>query len=331
MWSARVQRCTDPPLPHPSLAPSAGLSHFIRRYNYNTNLVASINVLNEAVLSGVKTFVFTSSIAVYGTGRTPLTEDMTPQPEDPYGVSKFAIELDLKAAHEMFGINFVVFRPHNVYGSGQNVADRYRNVIGIFMRQILDGEPMTIFGDGGQTRAFSHISDVGPYVAMAPFNPNARNKVFNVGADQPYTLNELATAVKVAMGAPDHELKHLPPRNEVLHAHSDHARLRCAFGITKAPTSLADGLAEMTKWVLRINKEKDGFKALVFSGIEVAKNMPPSWAAAAKEAAEKEAAAAAAAPAARAAADADAAEEPAADAEAEEKEEAEADAAAAAR
>ena len=226
-----------------------GLSHFIRRYNYNTNLVASVNVLNEAIKTGVKTYVFTSSIAVYGTGRTPLSEDMTPQPEDPYGVSKFAMELDLKAAHEMFGMNFVVFRPHNVYGSGQNVADRYRNVIGIFMRQILEKEPMTIFGDGGQTRAFSHIDDVAPYIAAAPFNPNARNQVFNVGADQPYTLNELAAAVKVAMGVPNHELKHLPPRNEVLHAHSDHTKLRCAFGITKTPTSLSDGLKEMTECV----------------------------------------------------------------------------------
>ena len=298
-----------------------GLSHFIRRYNYNTNLVASVNVLNEAIKTGVKTYVFTSSIAVYGTGRTPLSEDMTPQPEDPYGVSKFAMELDLKAAHEMFGMNFVVFRPHNVYGSGQNVADRYRNVIGIFMRQILEKEPMTIFGDGGQTRAFSHIDDVAPYIAAAPFNPNARNQVFNVGADQPYTLNELAAAVKVAMGVPEHELKHLPPRNEVLHAHSDHTKLRCAFGITKTPTSLADGLREMTEcvapspsercaprapssltppplaptlsralsWVLKINKKEDGFKALVFSNIEVSKNMPPSWAAAAAKAAEAEA------------------------------------------
>jgi UDP-glucose 4-epimerase len=260
-----------------------GLSHFIRGYNYNTNLLASVNVLNEAVKGGTTHYVFTSSIAVYGTGRTPLTEDMTPQPEDPYGVSKFAMELDLKAAHEMFGINFVVFRPHNVYGPGQNVADRYRNVIGIFMRQIMDGEPMTIFGDGGQTRAFSYISDVAPVIAAAPLNPAAKNQVFNVGADQPYTLNELATAVRVAMGVPGHEIKHLPPRNEVLHAHSDHAKLRCAFGETKPPVTLAAGLGEMAAWVAEQSKKR-AFEALVFSDIEVEKNMPPSWAAAAKAA-----------------------------------------------
>ena len=260
-----------------------GLSHFIRGYNYQTNLLASINLLNEAVKGGTTHYVFTSSIAVYGTGRTPLTEDMTPQPEDPYGVSKFAVELDLKAAHEMFGINFVVFRPHNVYGPGQNVADRYRNVIGIFMRQIMDGEPLTIFGDGGQTRAFSYISDVAPVIAAAPLNPAAKNQMFNVGADQPYTLNELASAVRVAMGVPSHEIRHLPPRNEVLHAHSDHAKLRCAFGVTKPPVALATGLAEMATWVAEQSKKR-AFEALVFSDIEVEKNMPPSWAAAAAKA-----------------------------------------------
>lgn len=249
-------------------------------------MVASINVLNEAVKSGVRTFVFTSSIAVYGTGRTPLVEDMTPQPEDPYGVSKFAVELDLKAAHEMFGIDFVVFRPHNVFGTGQNVADRYRNVIGIFMRQILDGEPMSIFGDGLQTRAFSYIDDVAPVIALAPFNPAARNQVFNVGADTPYTLKELATAVRIAMGVPNHEIVFLPPRNEVLHAHSDHTKLRCAFGITAPPVALAEGLQRMAKWVIELNKRQE-FKALVFSDIEVSKKMPPSWAAAAEAAKSK--------------------------------------------
>lgn len=105
--------------------------------------------------------------------------------------------------------------------------------------------------------------------------------MFNVGADQPYTLNELASAVRVAMGVPSHKIRHLPPRNEVLHAHSDHAKLRCAFSVTKPPVALAAGLAEMAAWVAEQSKRR-AFEALVFSNIEVEKNMPPSWAAAAK-------------------------------------------------
>lgn len=122
-----------------------GLSHFIRRYNYQTNLINSVNLIDLAVNLDVECFVFTSSIAVYGTNQLPMTEDMVPRPEDPYGISKYAVELNLEAAHRQFGLNFVVFRPHNVYGEHPNIGDKYRNVIGIFMNQILSGEPLTIF------------------------------------------------------------------------------------------------------------------------------------------------------------------------------------------
>src|ERR1051326_177009 len=141
-----------------------GLSHFIRRFHYRNNLIGTVNLVNEAVKAGTRCFVFTSSIAVYGKGQLPMHEDMIPRPEDPYGISKYAAELDLAAAHEMFGLRYVIFRPHNVYGKHQNFADPYRNVLGIFMSQILRGEPLTIFGDGEQTRAFSHIDDVAPYI-----------------------------------------------------------------------------------------------------------------------------------------------------------------------
>lgn len=252
------------------------MSHFIRGYNYRNNLVASMHVLNAAVNGGTKTFVFTSSIAAYGAGQTPLTETTVPQPEDPYGVAKYAVELDLRAAHEMFGIDFVVFRPHNVYGPGQNVADKYRNVIGIFMRQLLAGEPMTIFGDGSQTRAFSFIDDVAPQIARAPLLAGARNQVFNVGADRAYTLNELAAAVGTAMGAPGAEVRHLPARNEVQHAVSEHSKLRCFYQPEREPVPLDAGLAKMAKWVLELNK-RGAFTPVVFDNVEVDKNMPPSW------------------------------------------------------
>src|ERR1700739_1665023 len=90
-----------------------GLSHFIRRFNYTNNVIGSVNLINAAVNHEVKCFVFTSSIAVYGAGQTPMKEDLTPCPEDPYGIAKFAIEQELKVSHEMFGLNHVIFRPHN--------------------------------------------------------------------------------------------------------------------------------------------------------------------------------------------------------------------------
>src|SRR3989454_5384318 len=179
-----------------------GLSHFIKRFNYNNNLLGSVNLINAAVNHGIKRFVFTSSIAVYGAGQTPMTEDTTPLPEDSYGIAKLAVERELKISHEMFGLEYIIFRPHNVYGERQNIGDRYRNVVGIFMNQLLKGEPMTIFGDGTQQRAFTYIKDIAPLIGDSVNHPAARNEIFNVGADQPYTVIELARVVAVAMGMP---------------------------------------------------------------------------------------------------------------------------------
>lgn len=253
-----------------------GLSHFIKKFNYNNNLIGSINLINAAVNHDVKCFVFTSSIAVYGAGQSPLTEDMTPLPEDSYGIAKLAVESELKATHEMFGLNYIVFRPHNVYGERQNIGDRYRNVVGIFMNQLMKGEPMTIFGDGCQQRAFTHIRDVAPIITASVDYPEARNQIFNIGADVPFTVNELAELTAEAMGE-DCRTIHLPPRNEVKVAFSDHTRAVHVFGGQKK-VSLRDGLSSMAKWV----KQHGARESSIFEEIEISKNMPPSWAAVAR-------------------------------------------------
>jgi UDP-glucose 4-epimerase len=248
-----------------------GLSHFIRHFNYQTNVLASVNLINEAVRNEAKCFVFTSSIAVYGRNQLPMTEELTPQPEDPYGISKYAVELDLRAAHEMFGLNSIVFRPHNVYGERQNIADRYRNVIGIFMNQVLRDQPMTIFGDGRQTRAFSYIDDVAPLIARSPLVPGALNQVFNVGANMPYTILQLASEVAAAFGKPC-RVKHLPPRNEVVHAFSDHTKVRQVF-MLPPPTDLKTGLGRMARWIQR----RGPATPVRFSAIEIRQNLPSGW------------------------------------------------------
>jgi UDP-glucose 4-epimerase len=248
-----------------------GLSHFIKRFNYSNNLIGSVNLINSAVNSGVKCFVFTSSIAVYGAGQTPMTEDMVPMPEDSYGIAKLAVEQELKASHEMFGLDYVIFRPHNVYGERQNIGDRYRNVVGIFMNQLLKGEPMTIFGDGEQKRAFTHINDIAPFIVKSVNVSSARNQVFNIGADVPFTVNYLSKAVSEAMGLP-HHVQHLPPRNEVMLAFSDHQKAERVFG-SHPKMSLDDGIRSMAAWV----KANGARKSSVFKDIEIFKNLPPSW------------------------------------------------------
>jgi UDP-glucose 4-epimerase len=248
-----------------------GLSHFIRRYNYNTNLIGSVNLINEAVKQKVKCFVFTSSIAVYGKGQLFMTEEMTPVPEDPYGVSKYAVELDLKAAHEMFGLNYVIFRPHNVYGENQNIGDKYRNVIGIFMNQIMQGKQLTVFGDGTQTRAFSYIDDVAIPISKCVDMPDAYNQVFNIGADKPYTVNELAEVVCREFGV-EPVIHHLEARNEVMHAYSDHSKAHKEFGDPTGIT-LKQGIARMAAWAKQVGARQ----GQEFENMEITEKLPEGW------------------------------------------------------
>jgi UDP-glucose 4-epimerase len=254
-----------------------GLSHFIKRFNYNNNLIGSVNLINAGINYGLSCLIFTSSIAVYGAGQSPLKEEMIPVPEDSYGIAKLAVEQELKVSHEMFGLDYVIFRPHNVYGERQNIGDRYRNVVGIFMNQILRGEPLTIFGDGTQVRAFTHIDDVAPIIAKSVNVPSARNQIFNVGADVPYTVNELASIVSEAMGE-DCKVVHLDPRNEVKIAFSDHGKVQRIFdGVPKV--TLREGVRVMAEWV----RAHGARESSTFEEIEVLKKMPASWARAGKE------------------------------------------------
>jgi UDP-glucose 4-epimerase len=248
-----------------------GLSHFIRRFNYENNLIGSINLINESVIHKVKCFVFTSSIAVYGKGQLPMREDMTPLPEDPYGISKLAVEQDLKCAHEMFGLNYVIFRPHNVYGEFQNLGDKYRNVVGIFMNQLMEGKPLTIFGDGSQSRAFSYIGDIAPAIAECVHLKGAQNQIFNIGADDSFSVKTLATEVCEVMGLPG-QIRYLDARNEVVHAYSDHQKAKSVFK-NASTTSLKEGLKKMAAWA-KVTGTK---KSKRFSNIEISEKLPPVW------------------------------------------------------
>lgn len=248
-----------------------GLSHFIRRFNYDNNLLGSAGLINQSVLHGVQHFVFTSSIAVYGEQEGPMDEDRPPTPMDPYGVAKYAVELDLQAAHAQFGLPYVIFRPHNVYGERQNIADRYRNVIGIFMNQVMRDEPLTIFGDGAQSRAFTHVSDVAPIIAAAPQVPAALGQVFNVGGDATTTVGELARKIVDVMGH-DPGIRNLPERHEAKHAFASHDKVREVFGLGEA-LGLDAGLARMAAWVRTVGPSEPS----AFADIEVPIGLPPNW------------------------------------------------------
>jgi UDP-glucose 4-epimerase len=262
----RVQRVY-----HLAAYAAEGLSHFIRRFNYQNNLIGSVNLIDASVNHDVECFVFTSSIAVYGRNQLPMHEDLVPSPEDPYGIAKLAVEQDLHACHEQFGLPYVIFRPHNVYGERQNIGDKYRNVIGIFMNQIMRGEPMTIFGDGTQSRAFTYAGDIAPVIAHAAFRSEAFGEVFNVGADRPYEVRVLAERVAAAMGV-EPQIQYLEARNEVTHAYSSHDKVRRYFDCPPE-TPLDEGLRRMAAWARQVGART----SQSFGEIEIPRGLPPSW------------------------------------------------------
>jgi UDP-glucose 4-epimerase len=248
-----------------------GLSHFIKKFNYENNLIGSVHLLNASVNHEIKCFIFTSSIAVYGANQLPMTEDLIPQPEDSYGVAKLSVEQELKISKEIFDQDYVIFRPHNVYGERQNIGDKYRNVIGIFMNQIMQNKPLTVFGDGEQTRAFTYVKDVAPIIAKAPLVREAYGEVFNVGSDQPFTINHLAKKVGEAMGSKV-DIRYLPERSEVKHAYASHGKAEKVFSYC-SEYSLEEGLERMAAWA----KEAGTKKSNTFENIEIMKNLPASW------------------------------------------------------
>ncbi|RPH78154.1 MAG: NAD-dependent epimerase/dehydratase family protein, partial [Planctomycetaceae bacterium] len=169
------------------------------------------------------------------------------------------------------GLKHVIFRPHNVYGPRQNLADKYRNVVGIFMNRLLHDQPMPIFGDGTQTRAFSYIGDVAPAIARSPLNPEATNRTFNLGSDRADSVDRLADLVAEALGLPAVKA-YLPPRHEVHIAYCDHARARQAFPELTA-TPLPEGLARMAQWA----RQTEIPPAQSFEPLEIEAGLPPSW------------------------------------------------------
>lgn len=222
-----------------------GLSHWMRRYCFEQNLVGWANLANAAIRHNVQRIVTLSSMSVYGSNQVPFTEDLTPAPEDPYGAGKAAVEADLRSIGAVQGMEWIIVRPHNVYGPRQNLADPYRNVVAIFLRQALAGQPLTVFGDGQQIRAFSYIDDVARAIMSLAIGPR-QGYIVNVGGDEPIRILDLAQRVLEATGS-EAGIRHLPTRYEVRDAWCQHNVLRDLLGEWDT-TNMPSGLAEMTTW-----------------------------------------------------------------------------------
>ena len=223
-----------------------GLSPFIRQYNYENNLVATARIINNCIKYNVKRLVFTSTLAVYGHGNYGVfDETQVPKPIDPYGVAKYGCEMDIQIANEQHGLDYCIIRPHNVYGIKQNIWDKYRNVLGIWMYQHMNDEPMTIFGDGTQTRAFSYIDDSLKSLWNAAVLPQASKQIINLGGIEEYSINHACEVLRDVIGGG--EIIYKEARHEVKHSIPTYQKSIDILGF-EHKTSLKDGLNEMWYW-----------------------------------------------------------------------------------
>lgn len=223
-----------------------GLSPFIRQYNYENNLVATARVINNCIKYNVKRLVFTSTLAVYGHGDGGIfNETQVPKPIDPYGVAKYGCEMDIQIAGEQHGLDWCIIRPHNVYGRNQNIWDKYRNVLGIWMYQHLNGLPMTIFGDGNQSRAFSCIDDIIAPLWKAAILPEASNEIINLGGVEEWTINEACNVLRKVIG--DGEVVYKEGRHEVKHSIPTWQKSIDILGFDHT-INFEDGLRDMWEW-----------------------------------------------------------------------------------
>ena len=247
-----------------------GLSPFIRTYNYQNNLEATANIVNECIKYDVKRLVFTSTMAVYGHGNPPFDESHTPAPIDPYGIAKYACEMDIKVAGEQHGLDWCIIRPHNVYGNKQNIWDKYRNVLGIWMNQYMNNLPMSIFGDGEQKRAFSFIDDCLEPLWKAAVDKRASKEIINLGSSVFYTINEANSILREVIG--DGTYIHKEGRHEVKDAHPTWTKSVMLLDY-KDTTTLHDGLEIMWQWA----KNQPKREQFVWSSYELEKGIYSFW------------------------------------------------------
>ena len=223
-----------------------GLSPFIRCYNYDNNLKATAKIVNECIKHNIKRLVFTSTLAVYGHGDGGIfAESQQQAPIDPYGVAKYGCEMDIQIAGEQHGLDWCIIRPHNVYGVKQNIWDKYRNVLGIWMFQHLNGEDMTIFGDGEQTRAFSFIDDSLEPLWNSAVREEASKEIINLGGIEEISIKDASVVLREVIG--EGNIVHLEPRHEVKHSIPTFQKSIDILGF-EYKTELKEGLVKMWEW-----------------------------------------------------------------------------------
>lgn len=236
------------------------------------NIAPMNNLLVAAANNDIKKFVFTSSMAVYGSQKPPFDESLERKPDDPYGVGKAYCERMLEIFGHTYDIDYTIIRPHNVYGPRQNIYDPYRNVLGIWMNRIMRSKPPIVYGDGSQTRAFSYIKDIIPCLASAAFLQAAKNQVINLGSDEVISVNEACDLV-MDVCQKRYKPTYVEERpNEVKHAYCTVQKSIDLLGY-KTRHDLRSGLKEMYEWAETLGPKEPTYTL----PLEITKKAPSTW------------------------------------------------------
>lgn len=234
---------------HCAALPHEGLSVFSPYRITDSIFNASVAVFTAAIQAGVKRIIYTSSMSRYGANPYPFTEVMQPKPRDPYAIAKVASEEVLKVLCEVHDVEYVIAVPHNIIGPRQRYYDPYRNVVGIMINRVLQGQPVIVYGDGNQTRCFSDIRDVVPCFVEMATNPNVVAEVINVGPDEePISINGVVDMLQDVINFHQVPL-HYPARPcEVKDAVCSADKARLLLGYETRHT-LYESLIYMAEWI----------------------------------------------------------------------------------
>jgi nucleoside-diphosphate-sugar epimerase len=211
------------------------------RQNHKVNVDGIFNMLHAAFKHKVKKFIFASSTAIYGDAKTlPVQENIAPRPISPYAASKVAGEAYCSAFASCFGLETIALRFFNIYGI-RSENSPYSGVITKFLQKIINGEVLTIDGDGEQTRDFIHVSDIVKAVILALEHEGLKGAVFNVCTGTPTSINQLAATLETVTDK-NLDVKHGPARlGDIRSNYGDPAKAAENLGF-RASVDLTKGL-----------------------------------------------------------------------------------------
>ncbi|WOE82526.1 NAD-dependent epimerase/dehydratase family protein [Pseudomonas protegens] len=213
---------------------------------HQSNFIGTLRVCEAMVAAGIRRVVFASSAAVYGNNGegTPIGEDTPKSPLTPYAADKLASEYYLDFYRRQHGLEPVILRFFNIFGPRQDPSSPYSGVISIFSERAKSARPITVFGDGGQTRDFVYVEDLVKILVQGLEHPTPAADATNVGLSGVTTLNDLIAALEQISGQPLNVSHGAARSGDIRHSKADNRRLLQRFDLG-TPTSLTEGLARL--------------------------------------------------------------------------------------